>query len=199
MIKVFYGTDRVRAKQAIEVTLGTDYELIEGVNLTPDDLPSVFLGASLFATERKILIRDLSANKPAFDKLPAYLDTPHQIILFELTLDKRSATYKALKDQIEFREFTLPVRRGPVFDIYRTAKRDGKKAVQLLADVKTTEDPIMFFGLLASQAIKDYSARQGITEKSALKALAAADLQIKTTPTDPWLIVEAFLLRLSSL
>ena len=58
MIKFFYGDDRVRAKQSIEQFLGTkDYEIIEGTDLTPADLPSIFLGNSLFADTRTILIR----------------------------------------------------------------------------------------------------------------------------------------------
>ena len=69
MIKFFYGEDRVRAKQAIEKFLGdTNYEIIEGADLTPADLPSIFLGNSLFADTRSILIRDLTANKPVYEK-----------------------------------------------------------------------------------------------------------------------------------
>ena len=70
MIKFFYGDDRVRAKQAIESFLGTkDYEVIEGADLTSSDLPSIFLGNSLFASTRAILIRDFATNKPAYEKL----------------------------------------------------------------------------------------------------------------------------------
>ncbi len=201
MIKLFYGDDRVRANKEIKKLLGDDYEIFEGANLELDDLPSLFLGTSLFATTRKILIRDLSANKPAFEKLPEYLNTPHDIILFELKLDKRSIAYKAIKDKIETKEFTLP--KNPnlnvVFNIFKTAKTDGKKAVKLLEDIKINEDPIMFFGLLASQALKDYNMRQGIKEKKILKELSILDLNLKSTSVDPWLLIESFLLRLSTI
>ena len=202
MIKFFYGDDRVRAKKAIEQFLGaTDYEIIEGADLDFADLPSIFLGNSLFATTRTILIRDLTVNKPAYEKLPDYLNTPHKVAILELKLDKRSATYKSLKDQVEFQEFTLP--KNPnfnlVFDIYRTAKHDGAKAVKMLEKIQAEEDPIMFCGLLISQALKDFNQKQGTKEKRVLKELSKLDLDLKSTSLQPWLLVQSFLLRLSSL
>ena len=62
MIKIFYGDDRVKAQAAIKKLLGDDYEVIEGENLLPSDMASVFYGGSLFSDERKILIKDLSTN-----------------------------------------------------------------------------------------------------------------------------------------
>lgn len=199
MIKIFYGDDRVRAKNQITEILGQDYEVIDGADITIDDLPSIFLGASLFASHRKILIRDFTASKLVYDELEKYLTTPHDIILLETKLDKRSATYKSLKDKLEFREFKLPENTDfrIIFDIYRTAKTDGKKAIKMLEKIKPSEDPIKFTGLLVSQALKDYTNHQGIKEKRALKELAKTDLQMKTTKVDPWLLVESFLLRLA--
>ena len=180
MIRIFYGDDRVRAKKEIERILGNDYEIIDGVDLELDALPTLFLGASLLTPARKILIRDLSVNKLAFEKLPEYLDSPHEIIIFELKLDKRSATYKAVKDKIECKEFVLPKNPnlGLVFNIYNTAKNDGKKAVEMLEKIKQEEEPMMFFGLMVSQAL---------------------DMQLKSSPVEPWLLIKAFLLRLTKL
>ena len=42
MIKVFYGDDRVRAKNAITKFLGDKYEIIDATDLTPSDLPNAF-------------------------------------------------------------------------------------------------------------------------------------------------------------
>lgn len=200
MIKVFYGDDRVKAKQAIDKYLGQDYEVIDCAELNPSDLPTIFLGNSLFVTTRNILLRDFTANKSVYESLPDYLDTPHNIALLELKLDKRSATYKELKDKISFEEFTLPKSQNfsVVFDIYRTAKRDGKRAVSMLKGIEQTEDPIMFFGLLVSQALKDFDLKPGKKEKQIIKELAKVDLQMKTTKVEPWLLVESFLIRLSS-
>ena len=201
MIKVFTGNDRIRAKNEIEKFLGKNYEIIEGTEITPNDLPSIFLGVSLFSSARNILIRDVSANKAVFEKVSEYLNTPHNVALFELKLDKRSVGYKNIKNKVEIFEFFAP--QNPnlkiVFDIYKTAKTDGKKAVDLLEKIKFDEDPMMFFGLLVSQALKDYSAKQGIKEKRTLKELSKLDLKLKTTSFEPWLLIQSFLLRLSSL
>lgn len=201
MIRFFYGDDRIRANQEIKKALGTDYEVLEGNDIGPADLPSIFYGASLFTPERKILIRDFTANKSVYEQLPKYLDTAHDVILFEAKLDKRSATYKELKDKVEFKEFKTP--EDPnlklVFGIYRTAKTDGKKAIQMLTEIKPSEDPIKFTGLLISQALKDFVARPGKKERAILKDLGKLDLQMKTTKIDPWLLVESFLLRLSTI
>lgn len=201
MIRIFYGDDRIRANQEIQKILGSDYEVIEGADITPADLPSIFLGASLLNPERKILIRDFTANKPVFEEITKYLASPHEIILFETKLDKRSTTYKELKDQLEIKEFKLPdnPNASVIFDIYRVAKKDGPKSLELLAKIKPTEDPIKFTGLLVSQAIKDFSYKQGSKEKRVLKELSKLDIEMKTTKIDPWLLVESFLLRLSTI
>ncbi len=200
MLKIFYGEDRIRAKNEIERILGNDYEVIEGPELDPTDLPNIFLGTSLLSDERKILIRDLSENRSAFEKLPDYLSTPHKIIIFETKLDKRSATYKLLKDKIEIKEF--PARPDPnanlVFGIYNTAKRNGKKAIEDLEKIKPNQDPMMFFGLLVSQALRDFQQNQGTKEKKALKELSKLDLDLKSSKLSSWLLIESFLLRLSS-
>ena len=203
MLKIFTGDDRIKAGQEIVKLLGENHETIEGADLTANDLPSIFKGISLFTDQRRILIRDLLANKPVAERLTDYLDTPHLIILQELKLDKRSAIYKTLKanKNIEIKEFTLPPdpNRNLVFDIYRTAKRDGKRAITMLEQIKPSQDPIMFFGLLASQALKDYNQNQGTKEKRALQELSKLDLQLKSTSVDPWLLIEACLLGLSQL
>ena len=201
MIKVFYGEDRVRAQVEIRKFLGSEYEVVEGVDLAVKDLPSLMMGGSLLTNERAILVRDLGANKEVFEKIPEYLATPHRIVLFESKLDKRSSVYKVLKDKIEFKEFVLPrdVNAGLVFEIYRTAKRDGVKAVEMVKKIEKTQDPTMFVGLLASQVLKDYQIRPGVREKRALHELSKLDMQLKLeSKLQPWLLVQAFLLRVSS-
>ena len=201
MIRVYYGDDRVRATKDIEKILGDEYEVIDGSELGTGDLASVFWGNSLLSEQRNILIRDMSSNKSVYDKLPEYLNTMHNIVIFELKIDKRSATYKTLKDKIEWKEYKLPVNPNMrlVFDIYRTAKRDGKKAVAMLEKIKSEEDPVMFCGLMVSQALKDYKAHPGAKEKRVLKELSELDLNMKSTSLQPWMLVQGFLLRLSLL
>ena len=200
MIKLFYGDDRVGAKNAIDKLLGLDYEILEGANIAESDLSSIFLGGTLFDAKRKILIKDLSENKTIFERLPDFFATPHDIILLETKLDKRSATFKSIKDQIEIKEFKLPQNQNfnLVFDIYKTAKKDGKKAVTMLEQIESDQDPYMFLGLLTSQAIKDFAMKQGIKEKRVLAELSKTDILMKTTFSEqPFLPLKSFLLQVS--
>lgn len=201
MIRIFTGDDRVSTKKEILKILGDDYEVVEGASIELPDLPTVLKGNSLFEEKRRILIRDLGDNKAAFGKLSEYLDTPHEIVIWETKLDKRSALYKELKDKIEIREFTIgrKANAGAVFNIYGMAKRNGALAVKELKKIEQEQEPVMFFGLLVSQALKDYSAHPGLREKRVLKELSKVDLQIKSTAMEPWLLIEAFLIRLASL
>ena len=201
MIQIFTGDNRVKAQEEIKRILGDNYEVLDGPDLSLSDLPSIFLGASLFTDKRHILIRDFTANKTIYAELPKYLNTPHDIILFETKLDKRSAVYKDIKDKITIKEFKSP--EDPnlklVFGIYRTAKTDGPRAIKMLEIIKPNEDPIKFTGLLISQALKDYASNQGTKEKIILKSLSKLDLAMKSTKIDPWLLVESFLLGLSTI
>ena len=203
MIKIFTGEDRVRATAEIRKYLGEDYEVIDAGELGVEELPSIFYGLTLFGPERRILIRDMAANSAVFGELSKYLDTPHKVALLETKIDKRGVGYKALRDKVEILEFPLGDKRGDLnlkFDIYRVAKRDGVRAVKMLGALvdNSSEDPIMFCGLMTSQVLKEFAAnpRDARTRK-ALKALAKIDLQMKTTSTDGWLLVKSFLVRLS--
>ena len=199
MIRIFTGDDRVKASESVKKILGDNYEVIDCAELTEKDLPLIFKGSTIFEPTRRILLRDFTANPIVYKELSNYLDTPHEIILLETKLDKRSATYKEIKDKVEIKEFALAPATDfrIVFDIYRTAKTDGKKAISMLAKIKPEEDPIRFTGLLVSQALKDFQKKQGTKEKTILKDLARIDLQMKNSKIDPWLLVESFLLKIS--
>lgn len=201
MIEIFTGDDRVRASQEIKKTFGDTYEVIDCSDLTTKDLPSIFLGTTLFGSKRNILLRDFTANSNIYPELKNYVNTPHHVILLETKLDKRTTAYKDIKDKVRIAEFKLPPSTDfrIVFNIYNTAKIDGSRAIDMLESIKSTEDPIMFMGLLISQALKDYKSRQGIKERQILKELSSKDMQMKSSKIDPWLIVESFLLSLSSL
>ena len=198
MIKVFYGENRVKAQQEARKFLGDEYETVDGESLTPQDLPSLMMGNSLFCETRAIMVQDALANKAIWEDLSKYLDSPHRVVFWELKVDKRSGIYKALKDKVQFQEFKLPKDSGVVFEIYKTAKKDGVKAVELLEKIEHEQEPMMFLGLMVSQAVKDYDARPGAKEKRALKELSRLDMQLKTTKLQPWTLISAFLLRLAS-
>ena len=201
MIKVFYGNDRLRANQEIKKNLGMDYEVIEGSSLELSDLPNIFLGNSLLSEQRRILIRDLIENKHVSEAIVDYLESPHKIVILETKINKNSVFYKSLQKKIEFMEFKLPevslYREAQ--NIYNTAKRDGKKAVGMLDKIKYDCEPIAFIGMINAIALGDFEVRQGKKEKRALLELSKLDIEIKTTSYSPWILLQAFLLRLSSL
>ena len=201
MIRVFYGDDRVAAQKMVVRQLGENYEAIEAENLTANDMPSLFLGVSLFAETRAILIKDLSSNKECWELLPKFVaECPHNVVIWETKLDKRSTTYKELsKDKnVEFKEFKLAEDPNSkvVFDIFDAAFRgDGAAAVKMCEKIETTNDPFMFMGLMTTQAIKKLQYNNSRAPR-ALKVLAAADLDMKSTSLEPWTIIKMALLKI---
>ncbi len=204
MIYIYYGDDRVKAQKEIKKLFGDDYEVMDGEELTKNDLPDIFFGMSIFG-ERKIVVKNLSMNKNVFAELEEYLDTKHEVVLWEEKLDKRMAIIKRLaKDQrVSIKEFkiTQVVDRKIIFEIYDTALKDGEKAVKMLEEIREEQEPFMFFGLLVSQAVKKYEWRHGAKEKRVLLELSKLDMQMKgdSGVSTTWPLIQSFLLRVSSL
>lgn len=202
MIKIFHGDDRIGAEKAIKKFLGENYEVLEGSEVQTGDLPSIFRGASLFAEKRAILIKDLGENKDVLELVGGFTDTPHDVAIFESKLDKRTNFYKEIKDKVKIVEFKLvePVDTKAVFDIFNVAKRDGARAVKMLEKIEDKQDPFMFFGLLVSQATKDFQFRQGTKEKRVLLELSKLDMQMKSESSiQPFSLLKSFLLQVSLL
>ena len=141
MLEIYYGDNRIKAEGAIKKTLGSGYEVIDGAELKTDDLPNIFMGTSLFTSERAILIKDLGENTEVWNKLINYIDTSNKVIIWEQKLDKRTTAYKELaKAGVKMVEFALteaPEARE-VFNILDTAWHDGKKAVLKLDKIEKT-------------------------------------------------------------
>lgn len=202
MVTFYTGEDRVRIQEAVRGLLGTNYEVFEGDKLTPEDLPSIFQGTSLFGGEtRRILLKDLGENSSVWARVPEYLQTEHVVVIWETKIDKRSAGYKALKAAgVEIVEFAE--KKGPevklVFEIFEMAMRDGERAVRMCEQIELTQDPYMFFGLMVTQALKKFGVRQGVRERKILKELAELDVRMKTSGMEPWILVKMFLVRMGS-
>lgn len=201
MMKIFYGDDRIGAEKEIKRFFGEDYEVVEGENLEISDMPSLFFGETLFGEKRRILIKDLSEKTACWSEFIKYLDTEHEVVVWESKIDKRTATYKDLLKQnknIEMREFKSvePPEKKLVFDVFDTAWRgDGMAAVAIVEKIEITNDPYMFMGLMVSQVLKkiDGSFR---TER-AVKILAECDMKMKTTGFEPWILVKSALLQIA--
>jgi len=203
MIRIFYGKDRVKARAAIDRLLGKDYEVIEAETLTRADMPSVFLGTSLFGETRKILLKSLGENKECWEMLPEYLKTTHDVIIWENTLDKRTSTYKALAKAkgVEFKEFEQPetVNRNELYSVFDAAYAgNGKRAVQLCEKIEATSDAFAFMGLMATQAYKELEMRNR-KAVGAIKILADTDIAMKSADVAEWTLVKAALLRIANL
>ena len=201
MLRIFYGEDRVKAQAEIKRLLGEDYEVVEGVGLTRADLNDVFMGTSLLVEQRKILIKDLSAEEGNLEKLVDFAETANEVIVWENNLDKRTKLYKQLEKLGEVREFKLveKIDKSLAFNIYDAALYDGRKAVKMLEGAKLTEDPYRMVGAWSWKAIDNFKKRGGAKEKRVLKELSKLDMLMKSTSCQPWTLMQAFLLRVSSL
>lgn len=85
-------------------------ERVEGTELELRQLPDLLMGATLFASQRLIIIRNLSQNTAIWGQFSDWLervaDTTHLVLVDEKP-DKRTAAYKALKSGGAVKEFSL--------------------------------------------------------------------------------------------
>lgn len=82
-------------------------ETYSGAELTAQMLTSLVGGATLFAAQRLIIIKNLSANKPLSEQianLASQVSSEVSLVIVEDTLDKRTAFYKLLKKLGDFNE-----------------------------------------------------------------------------------------------
>lgn len=94
--------------RAIEANFAGQAERIDAADLTLAGLPDILMGVSLFATERLIIIRDITTNGPLFEKLPEWLPRVSetiQLVFVDAKPDKRTSSYKALKAAANVKEF----------------------------------------------------------------------------------------------
>lgn len=82
-------------------------ERVDGESLSPNALPSLLQGASIFGSRRLIILLDAAGNKPLWEALANWLGAVPEdttLVLVQPLPDKRTKTFKALK-QADFREF----------------------------------------------------------------------------------------------
>jgi hypothetical protein len=207
MIHLFYGEDRLKSEADAKRVLGDEYEVIDADNLEIADLPTIFMGASLFDTDaRKILIKGLGETKALFDEIEKYLDTPHEIVILE---NKISGTWSSLKnlkksDKIDLKENKFEIddsKKWLSFNIYSDALKNPEKALKTLRANEDTEDPYAMLGAWATSAIKNLKTSSTPKNRKIVKELAEIDMLMKTTTysNNPWLLLESFIIRLKML
>ena len=205
MLKIFYGTERAQAQVAIEKLLGVDYEVVEADGLTASDMPSIFLGTTLFDDERKILVKSLDENKECWNELLKYLDTPHKVVIWnEKAPDKRGEPGKTLSSdkRVEIKGFERVVSKEETFAAFNmyddAVKGNLKKA---LATCKTLEadknrDPYSTLGAFASKAFTALEKRDHKAPEI-IKILATVDIEMKSTGLDGWALVKKALAQIA--
>ena len=96
------------AVKAIEAAFNGRSERIDGSELTLARLPDLLMGMSLFATERLIIISDISQNSSLWEKLPDWLSRVNDdihLVFIDTKPDKRTMSYKALRAAANMQEF----------------------------------------------------------------------------------------------
>ena len=206
MFKIFYGSERAQAQAAVEKLLGDDYEIVEADALTSNDMPSVFMGTTLFGDERKILIKGLDENKECWAEVTKYIDTPHKVIIWnEKAPDKRGEPGKSLaaNKKVEIKGFERVVSKEETFaafNMYDDAVRGNLK--KALATCKTLEtdkskDPYSTLGAFASKAFTALEKRDR-KAPAILKILAEVDIEMKSTGIDGWTLVKKALVQIAA-
>lgn len=196
-IKIFYGDDRVAAKKAINVWLGSDYEIFEGENLEKGDLQSLFFGRSIFVEKRRILVRDL--GEVWYGELLKYVSTPHRVVILESRLDAKKKSVKDLMGKILVQKFELKmgVEEKKIFEIFDLAMRNPIMAVKLAEEIREREDAYRLFGLIAAKMITRYQNSGSKKDEERLKMLAKVDIEMKTnTAVGAWELVLSAIARL---
>lgn len=210
MIYLVDGDDRKKAEQTARDFLGNNVEVIDADTLEKNDLVSIFQGTTLFEETRHILIKDLSLKKDLFLELPKFIKTEHQVVILEQKIDKRNAIYKELLDaaksnpeKVKIENFKLPeqVDTFLVFRAFDIALTDGKRAVKLIREAEEENSPYATIGAWTKKAVDLFVAKGGTErEKKIIKRLAEIDMLLKQTSfsKDPWILLESFLIELSS-
>ncbi|HUC96301.1 MAG TPA: DNA polymerase III subunit delta [Candidatus Saccharimonadales bacterium] len=111
MITLFVGENSFDIQRTLDMVISSfdgNVEKIEGSELQVLQLPDIFMGVSLFADKRLVVIRSLSENKDIWpvlgDWLPKISDDIH-LVLVEPKPDKRTSTYKSLQKMANVHEF----------------------------------------------------------------------------------------------
>ncbi len=209
-----------------------DVERLDGSELTVEQLPDVLQGATLFSSERMIVIKNVSDNRTVWSVLADWLEkgVDNNVVFVEKNPDKRTKTFKWLEknaeqtkanelsvgeavrwllDEAKTRNMTLdnqtaqymvdyvgtdqwrlssefeklrlsgkelnkelvralvePTPQATSFELLDAAFAGRKDEVGwLLHTVARTEDPYMFFGLLASQVYALLAVKSGADKR----------------------------------
>lgn len=102
VITLLTGDNTYETEQQLKALISDfsgEVEKFDGVELTLEMLPDLFMGVTLFATERLVVIKNASQNKTVWSDLSDWLEKAGDtdVVLIEPKADKRTKTYKWLQ------------------------------------------------------------------------------------------------------
>lgn len=106
-------------------------ETLDAESITANELPTLTQGATLFAANRLVIIKNLSLQKQLVEQFQALMKpaiAEVHVVLVEASLDKRTSFYKLLKNETDFYEFVLLDEATVVPWVVATAKLHGGTA-----------------------------------------------------------------------
>jgi DNA polymerase III delta subunit len=112
MITLLVGDNSFEVERALSVIIDEfdgAVERIDGSELQLSQLPDILMGVSLFADKRLVVIKNLSDNKsvwPVFGDWITKVSSDIHLVIVEPKPDKRTSTYKALKESVDVREYS---------------------------------------------------------------------------------------------
>jgi DNA polymerase III delta subunit len=140
MITVLTGDNNFEITRAVTSIIdGFDgaAERIDGSELDLNQLPDLLMGATLFASQRLVIIKHLSENKTvwtAFGDWLGRVSADVHLVLIEPKLDKRTVIYKDLQKVAELTEYKAWTERD-------SAKAEQWFAGEMKAIGKTIDQP----------------------------------------------------------
>ncbi len=147
MFTMLVGENSFEMARAVERMIaqfdGT-IERVDGTTIRLENIPDIFMGATLFSAKRLVIIKELSLNKEVWNDIPAWLSRGGDdvtVVFIEPKPDKRTKTYKELAAKAKVEVFALwGDRDSRVAEEWATqeAKRQAvlidKKSIQLLVE-----------------------------------------------------------------
>lgn len=168
MIYLLHGENLFARDQALARIVGDgEAERYLGDEIDESRLVDIFAGATLFATERTVLIDDLSGNKSMWALLPdrlQQLDDTTTVVLCETRLDKRTKAYKQLQ------------KHAKVIDCTPWTLRQSRQAEQWLGDYAREHDVTLSqqqITQLVARAVRPGLDDQPVIDQSLLATVVA--------------------------
>jgi DNA polymerase-3 subunit delta len=142
-------------------------ERLDGETLDVKQLPDIFMGMSLFATKRLIIIKNLSVNKALWNALEEWIARLHDethLVFVELKPDKRTKTFKSLQKAATAYESKLWTER----DSTKAEQWVGEEAtrLELTLDKKSVQKLVAWVGVdqwVLWQALQKLAVLDGVT------------------------------------